>query len=345
MTSNGLRPEQLRNRQRRALARYVRYEVHPYSQFDRDRLDRAGLGKRGIRELGDLTRLAPVALRDVGDAGRPVLRPSLERVQAEGEPSLRWHVMWARMLDRGGGLNTRLLDPMYKPIHWTFDGGWPVGWSSDDLDRLAELGRRWLELAGLRRNDVIVDLLPTAPSVAWWELVAGAQRAGITAVHPGQTPGPRELAALGPTVLAGTSAGLTRALQAARTARVDLPRLRALLVAGELPGPRQRDALWSVAPDTAAVTVAWAPPGVRSLWVQCEGGDALHTWPDTELIELIDPDEGWAVSTGDAGEVVWTPIGWRGTVVLRLRTGVIARRQSGECPSCGRVGDRLIPSR
>ena len=340
---DGLRPGQLRNRQRRALARYVRYQVHPYSALDRDRLDRAGVGGR-IREVDDLRRLTPVTIADLPDPAVPLLRPSPERMLAEGEPSLRWHVWWARRRDRGGALNTRLLDPVYKPIHWTFDGGWPVGWSSDDLDRLAELGRRWLEAAGVVRNDVVVDLVPPGPRLAYWELVLGARRAGVSAIHLGELTTARDLARLSPSVLAGTAPELTRVLRSADRAGVGLPELRGLLVTGDLPSARERDGLWSVAPDSATVTVAWAPPGVRSLWAQCPDGDGLHTWPDEELVELADPESGRPVATGSAGEVVWTPIGWRGTVVLRLATGVIARLEDDACPHCGRLGPRVLPA-
>jgi hypothetical protein len=44
---------------------------------------------------------------------------------------------------------------------------------------------------------------------------------------------------------------------------------------------------------------------------------------------------------GDPGEIVWTPVGWHGTVALRLRTGVFATLDPGPCPSCGWSGPLL----
>jgi hypothetical protein len=41
------------------------------------------------------------------------------------------------------------------------------------------------------------------------------------------------------------------------------------------------------------------------------------------------------------GEIVWTPIAWKGTVVLRLRTGVGATLADESCPSCGSTAPRL----
>ncbi|MGH9151192.1 MAG: hypothetical protein ACRD03_02035, partial [Acidimicrobiales bacterium] len=38
---------------------------------------------------------------------------------------------------------------------------------------------------------------------------------------------------------------------------------------------------------------------------------------------------------------VWTALGWHGTALVRLRTGVFARLAPGPCPSCGAPGPLL----
>jgi phenylacetate-coenzyme A ligase PaaK-like adenylate-forming protein len=67
----------------------------------------------------------------------------------------------------------------------------------------------------------------------------------------------------------------------------------------------------------------------------------VHLWPGAEVIEVID-DAGDRVPLGDVGEIVWTPIGWHGSVILRLRTGVRGRIDTTRCATCG-AGETLIP--
>jgi phenylacetate-coenzyme A ligase PaaK-like adenylate-forming protein len=59
---------------------------------------------------------------------------------------------------------------------------------------------------------------------------------------------------------------------------------------------------------------------------------------------LIDPKTGKQVEDGKPGEVVFTPLDSRGTVVLRYRTGDIMEGGMtwDECPHCGRLSQRLM---
>jgi phenylacetate-coenzyme A ligase PaaK-like adenylate-forming protein len=65
--------------------------------------------------------------------------------------------------------------------------------------------------------------------------------------------------------------------------------------------------------------------------------------PDFGIVEVIDPATGKQVAEGEAGEIVWTPLEARGSVVLRYRTGDIVSGGIvyGKCPHCGRNMPRL----
>jgi phenylacetate-coenzyme A ligase PaaK-like adenylate-forming protein len=69
-----------------------------------------------------------------------------------------------------------------------------------------------------------------------------------------------------------------------------------------------------------------------------------HLYPDLGVVEVIDPESGEPVPDGIGGEIVWTPLAARGTVVLRYRTGDhIEHGLSWEpCPCCGRRMPRLL---
>jgi hypothetical protein len=92
------------------------------------------------------------------------------------------------------------------------------------------------------------------------------------------------------------------------------------------------------------VLAVHVPDGHRLLWGECResaGRTGLHTYPDLELVQLVDPETGEA-STEAAGELVVTQLGFRGTALLRWRTGDLVQGiEEGTCPSCGRTVPRV----
>ncbi len=334
----------------RALARYLRQEVGAHSPYYRRRLGDAG--EAGWpRSLDDLSRLPLLSLDGIDDPACFVLRPDWTSIDRSGDPRLAARVAMSRLGGRQQRRSRRLVDHRYKPLHWTLEAGVPVGSSAADLERLGRLGARWLALAGVRPTDVLVGFAPPGPNLAFWQLVLGARGAGVSAVHLPPPPAAHEVATLRPTVLAGRPFDLARLLTAARTEGHPLPAVRTLLALG---GPLEEGVRAKLSrlldsPADAAVVAAWAPPGVRALWSECRPGagagemprPGLHAWPEAEVLEVIDPLSGASAPPGADGEVVWTALGWSGTVFVRLRTGVFAMIDAGPCPACRRRGPRL----
>lgn len=319
----------VRGQQARALNRYLRREVRAYSEHYRPILDKA-IRERGSRSGIDLTQLPLTPWSSVTDPRRFVLHPDFPSIRAHGEPLLGLRTMWARLLGARSTakLNRDVIDPKYKPLHWLVADGVPVGSSSADLDRLTELGRRWLEDAGVRFADVVVSVVPPEPTVGYWELVLASRRAGLSAAFLSRDAPAAQIVRLRPTVLAGRPSDLERILSGHGE---DLPELRTVLAMDEPLAPGQRERLEAMLrPDDAVVLAAWAPPGVRSLWTECRGRAGLHTSPSAEVLEVVD------------GEIVWTALGWAGTVFVRLRTGVIGSVQESVCPGCRRATPRVV---
>src|SRR2546421_629629 len=177
----------------------------------------------------------------------------------------------------------------YSPAYRRrFDGDVPVGYSSEDLERLSEAGRRILHLAGLTRDDAIVDVTPAGPSLEFWQLVDGARSAGLSAVHLGAGVAPERIEAAAPTVLAGTPEALQAALESLRKGEHHIDGLRTLLVLGTLLDEADRAALRALGQEVGEadieVELAWAPARVRALWAECRGGRFFHTYPDMEWL-------------------------------------------------------------
>ena len=211
------RPEWLRARQDKALATYVSRVVYPYSPFYRRRFDAARIAPRNVTGFDDLAKLEPTRWSDV--AAEPVaflLRPTERAIIRFGERKLVSAITRAKFRGKVSQVNRDLIDPAYKPIHWHFDGDVPVGYSAEDVERLSEAGRRILHLAGLTRDDAIVDVTPSGPSLEFWQLVDGARSAGLSAVHLGAGVAPERIEAAAPTVLAGPPDAVQAALEGLR---------------------------------------------------------------------------------------------------------------------------------
>ncbi|MBW3555680.1 MAG: hypothetical protein KY454_01950 [Actinobacteria bacterium] len=328
----------LREGQERALGRYLRDHVSPYSGIYREALER-----RPVRAMEALATLPLARLEDVTDPAELILRPTPESLSLSPEREVRLRWWWARVRGRTAAFNRKVLEPRYKPVHWHSDTV-PIGYTAEDLDRLSEIGRCTLEMAGVASDDVMVSLYPAGSSLGFWQMHLGARRAGLPALFLAPDVPPEEVARLRPSVLAGREGDLVRLLEGGREAGLSFAALHTLLVLGQPLDPARRARLSEMAggPNgSVAVVAAWAPPGVRALWSECREGIDVHTWPASEVLELVDPLSGTPVPPGADGEVVWTPLGWKGTVVLRLRTGVYGSLEESPCVFCGRTSPRL----
>lgn len=315
------------------VVRYLRNDVAVHAPALRRRLEEA-LGPAGVRSLEDLSRVPLTTLAEIDDPSSIVLRPA-------GPKGGSGRAQRARAA----------LEQGYKPLHWIVQEGVPLGSSETDLQRLAALGALWLTRCGVRADDVVLSLLPAGPKLPYWQVVLGTRRMSVASVHLPPIPSDADMARLRPSVVVGRPYDLGRLLDPSGPGRGRTSwraRVRLVVAAGEPLDPAQRDRLRQLveAPD-AAVVSAWAPPGVRAMWWECAGGTGMHTWPDAEVVEVVDPLSGTPVPPGADGEVVWTSLGWHGSVLVRLRTGVFAAMDPGPGPACRAAGPRLdvIPTR
>ena len=327
--------------QRRLVRDAVAAEVLTFTPYWREAAAEAGLRRPG--SASDLQGLPPRPLDALGPPEDLVLRPSVEAVRKSGPKPLRRRLRRTRMRRGGAMAGRRILDPLYKAIHWIIEDETPVGCTEADLVRLAEVGRRSLEMAGVTPNDAIVGLVPPGPSLSAWQLALGAREAGVPMAGLSPSASLAAVALLGPTALAGRPPDLLRVLGGldddVRTSIVTV-----LAVTRSPLRQEERARLAAAAGKQASVVALWSPPGVRALWTQCRGGEGVHTWPQSELLEVCGPD-GAPVAPGEPGELVWTGLGWRGTVLVRLATGVRGRLVEGPCPTCGRTTSRILDAR
>ncbi|HSP03447.1 MAG TPA: hypothetical protein VLR27_08100 [Acidimicrobiales bacterium] len=329
MSDDRRRPGQHESRRDEALRRWIAEEVHPFSEPVRAQLERSGLGRRGVRVAGDLARLPVTELGDLGDGRGHVLEPTAERIQESAGPGLRVRLMAADVLGRREGFARHDVDLPYKPVRWTVErhvaGPLFVAATNTDLDRLAALGRRALAVSGITPAD---RLLCTGAGIGPLQLELGARDAGVAHLVVESPLAASVLADAAPTVVAGPPATLSRLVDAGLPASVRLLVAHVGAAGGEdLVALRRRAG--------RPVRLWWAPPGVRAAWATCEA-DQLHTWPEHEHLEVVD-DEGLPA---ESGRLVWSAVGWRGSVWLRVALGPEGRVDRSAC-SCGRTTPRV----
>ena len=79
-------------------------------------------------------------------------------------------------------------------------------------------------------------------------------------------------------------------------------------------------------------------PGVA---IECaEAQDGLHVWEDQFYPEVIDPETGDVLPTGEEGELVLTTLTKEGMPVIRYRTGDVTTLTRDKC-DCGRTTVRM----
>jgi hypothetical protein len=294
-------------------------DIYRRSSFHRARLDRSGLG-HGLHHAADFARLPPMHLDDVTTVSSLALSTGAER----GPSDVR----------------------RYAPLEWIQVDDLPLGYSDEDLLMLGNLGARLLKAAGLTSRDLIVIIGPPGATRENLQLSLGAQNLGASSMRLGAGHSATRASVLDPTVLAGEADELARVLaEVAGDTATGFTRLHTLIVTdGRLSDAQEANLAQYLPQGPNAIVKVWAPPGVLALWGQCRGGPDFHTWPETELVEIVDPLTGLATPPGRAGRVLWTGLAWYATAIIRLDTDSAAVGHTGRCEACGRKTLRLTPT-
>lgn len=335
-----------------ALRRQLVDAVGPFSPFWKARLAALGTSPAKLATPAALQALPAVGERDVCPDGNPSGAAAL--VLQAGESGWALHAQGphlrralSRRLVRPGSYRA-IVEADTRPTSYVFAGlgfRWPVASTRSDLDVVARAGARLWRVLGLTSADVLVAGVPLLPTATLQALQLGAIGAGSPALFPGAATADIEgaLALVPATVLALESG--TAAAQIDELGDL-LGSLKTLLLVGAPTEEEREDAEVALeeAGVRARVRAVHCPDGHRLLWGECaEGGEGLHTYPDLDLVQLVDSETGEAGEGGGATEVVLTQLGLRGTALLRWRTGDVAERLTSEpCPKCRRTVPRLV---
>lgn len=365
-----LPPRQYTAAQEQHFVRYLREQVYPFSPYYRELLDYQRIKPRDIRTLKDISCIPFTTKADIAPLPENpdipfslLLQPNEETIKERGA-SYRMLRGW-RKLTYGKEAFSKLTDFEYLPVHYHFTIGrtalaTPILYTAQDLQRMREAGRRLFELAELKRSEVVINAFPFAPHLAFWMTFFAAEATGVPTLHTGggRILGTRRileaLERLRGTVLTATPTYAYHLLRQAVQEGRDLSSLHTVIVGGDrLPiklKAKVLELLERLGSEKAAVISTYGFTEGRVAWSECrasalsnEESSGYHLFPDMEIVEIIDPDTGKRRDVGEDGEVVYTSLDWRGSVLLRFRTGDLARGGvvHEPCPFCGRSLPRL----
>jgi phenylacetate-coenzyme A ligase PaaK-like adenylate-forming protein len=345
-----------------ALRRQVRDAIGPFSPYWRDRFAALGISASDVGTAADLVNLPAVGERDVCPDGDPARMSELVLQVSEGgyvrhAPGTTLRRALARRL-RSTDDYRRIVDADVRPTSFVFSGlglRYPLASTRSDLDLVTRAGARLWHVLGLTADDVLVSAAGPIAQTEHVGLAYAALGAGAPALFPGTEPARvAETLRLTPaTVLAASSAEAADVLDDLAAGGADLSALRTLLLVGA-PARQERRAAEAAlaacgAPGDAVALAVHAPNGARVLWGQCreaavrELPGGFHTYPDLEVVETVDPDTGDPARDGEPAELVLTQLGYRGSALLRWRTGDVIDSPLARdaCPACGRTVPRV----
>ncbi|HET7538205.1 MAG TPA: AMP-binding protein [Candidatus Didemnitutus sp.] len=350
--------------QGRKLHGYLRDCVLPFSAHYQQVFAQAGLTADDIRTLDDLQKI-PFSTKDQLLPTKENPRRSLDFTLIPDPQVLarRPGVIW-RALTRGRARTMDELDREWRPTFMTATTGRSTEsvaflYTQHDIANLGIGSGRIADLGGRTRDDRMLNMFPFAPHLAFWYMYYAGINNNIFALATGGgkvmgTDGNlRAIQKLRPTVLTAMPTFAYHVLTQAVEEKLRIEGLKCVLLGGEKVADGTRRKLAALcaqlgSPDVHVVAT-YGFTEAKLAWAECpfkpgQTPPGYHLYPDMGIFEVIDPATGNVLPDGTGGEIVWTPLVQRGTVVIRYRTGDhIENGLTHEpCPCCGRTMPRLL---
>ncbi len=346
----------------RRLSRYLRETVVPFSGYYRRLFREQHIDPRSIRTRDDLRRIPFTTKQDISGDPNKLLQFVLfpDRELLARRPSTI-----AKALIRGRRVVARDFEHEFRPLMLTSttgrsSGPIPFVYTGHDIVNLRTAGLRVMRVCGAEKEMRMINMFPFAPHLAFWLTHYAGTEFGtfVVSTGGGKTMGTdgnlRLVARIKPDVLIGMPTFLYHVLREALETGVTCPKLRKLVLGGEKAPVGMRRKLRELADKLGAgpevdVLATYGFTEAKMAFAECPTPPGVppsgyHLYPDLGLVEVIDPETGEPLDEGEAGEIVFTPLDARGTVVLRYRTGDIISGGlvTEPCPHCGRSVPRLV---
>ncbi len=359
-----LSPPEIDTLQAAQFRHYLRQVVLPFSPHYRRLFGRLGLTADSFRTLADLDRLPFISKADLLPVpGEPdrfkdfIISPKPEALSRSFNVILRAAL-------HGQARVARELADEFRPVSLFFTTGraaepLPFLNTNHDLANIHSASRRLMEICGARPDYRMLNAFPFAPHLAFWfTYYAGISYGALTVSSGGGkvmgTEGNlRLIRKLKPEVIIGVPTFIYHLLHQAVQDGVRCENLKRLVLGGEKSSDGMRRKLVELSQELGARDVSvlgtYGFTEAKLAWGECpppldQPASGYHLYPDLGIIEIIDPQTGRVLPPGQPGEIVFTPLDARGSVVLRYRTGdyIDGGLTYEPCPYCKRTAPRLV---
>lgn len=354
----------VRRLQAERLRHYLRAVVLPFSAHYGKLFREHGLSAESIRRLEDLQKIPFTTKADLQTTPEHpqkfrdfILIPDKKLLARRPGTILS-------ALVRGREFVKQSFESEFRPIFMTATTGrsaepTPFFFSQRDLDHLATAARRVVEICDGRREDKMLNTFPFAPHLAFWLAHYAGTASGTLTLSSGGgkvmgTEGNiRHIRKFKPDTLIGIPTFIYHLLHQAAEEGVHCENLQRIVLGGEKVSDGLRQKLRDLACELGArdvdVLATYGFTEAKMAWAECpfphdQASGGYHLNPDLGIIEIIDPKTGAPLPPGHPGEIVFTPLDARGSVVLRYRTGdyTDGGLTYKPCPYCGRTLPRLL---
>jgi phenylacetate-coenzyme A ligase PaaK-like adenylate-forming protein len=321
-----------------------------------------GLDGYSISCVDDLRKIPITRKEDIAPTKEDPKKP-LNLVLQPTEETVRKHAPTTKLIglmSKGKQNAAESLKKEYSPVHVTFTTGRTAQptlfvFTPYDIKRMREALRRDLSIAGVKSEYKCLNSFPFAPHLAYLASYHGMEENGNMTLHTGggKAFGTARIIdaveAFRPEVLLFIPGYCYHVLRTAAEQKRDFSSVMKIGLAAEKTTPEMKkrivDLLVRMGAKDPTIFAVYAFTEGRSAWVECTtfGEEGYHLFPDMDLFEIVDPKTGERVGDGEKGEIVYTPLDGRGSIVLRYGTGDIAMKGMtwDACPSCGRTLPRL----
>jgi phenylacetate-CoA ligase len=356
-----LRTDERRELQNRLLRRYVRHQL-PFSPYYRALFEKSKIGFDDIKTVDDLKRIPFTSKADIAptvqEPTKPrqfILQPDEKLIKQYASKRTLANILFGKLTKQDVQAK---LEWEYKPVHMHFTTGrtaspTPFTYTSRDIELFKESARRLFEVAGLTRDYSALNGFPYSPHLAFWLAYYAMQTNMMTslATGGGKVMGTLKIIdaieRLKMNVVTFIPGYAYHLLREAVEQKRDFSSLKYLVFGGERVSEGFRQKVKELAAQVGApdvkVLVTYALTEAKTAWIQCAETTGYHLFPDLEVIEIVDKD-GNVQPDGSPGEIVYTSLDWRGSAVVRYRTGDMCKGiEFGPCEVCGKTTPRIVP--
>jgi phenylacetate-CoA ligase len=350
--------------QGRQLRRFIRDCVLPFSAHYRCTFAEHGLQAADIRSLEDLRKIPFSSKQDLLPTPENPKRSLDFALIPDAKVLAKRPAVICRALLRGRNRVKDELDREWRPTFMTATTGRSTDsvsflYTQHDIANLSAAGGRIAEIARVTRDERMLNMFPFAPHLAFWCMHYAGMNRNTFALSTGGgkcmgTEGNiKAIVKLKPQVLVAMPTFIYHVLQQAIDEGVRIEGVRLICLGGEKVPDGTRRKLSHMCEQLGSsnveVIATYGFTEAKLAFTECpfKPGDAptgYHLYPDMGIIEVVNPETGEPLPDGEGGEIVWTPINARGTVVLRYRTGdhIEHGLTWDACPCCGRTMPRLM---